>query len=157
MVDSLHSSPESNRDLSLPSARILNSWKEISAFLGRGVRTVQRYEQKLALPIHRPAGKDRSAVLAFPDELERWVRGAPTRNGKAPDSTNGHALRVVVDDFEQKSDASDLERAKQEMESCYTAYVRAREHYNALKRKTGSHPTILSNTKRAKQTGQKRA
>ncbi|HET9743647.1 MAG TPA: GAF domain-containing protein [Terriglobales bacterium] len=59
--------------------RILNSWKEISQHLGRGVRTAQRYEEKLGLPVHRPAGKERSAVVAFADEIDRWLGGSPTR------------------------------------------------------------------------------
>jgi hypothetical protein len=137
MADSIHLAV-SNRDFQPSSSRILNSWKEISAYLGRGVRTVQRYEQKLALPVHRPAGRDRSAVLAFPDELERWVRSAPTRNGKLSVSTNGNSVLAVVSQFERVSDASELELAKQEMQRCYSAYVRARQHYYALKRETAA-------------------
>src|SRR5262245_17562099 len=53
--------------------RILNSWKEVSNFLGRGVRTVQRWEFLYAMPVHRPAGRPRSAVVAFSDELEHWL------------------------------------------------------------------------------------
>ena len=59
---------------------ILNSWKEIANYLGRGVRTVQRWERDLGLPVHRPKGKDRSAVLAFPAELEAWLHNTPVRS-----------------------------------------------------------------------------
>jgi hypothetical protein len=59
--------------------RILNSWKEIAAYLGRGVRTVQRWESHLGLPVHRPAGKDHSAVLAFSTELDQWLNSRPMR------------------------------------------------------------------------------
>ncbi len=59
---------------------ILNSWKEIANYLGRGVRTVQRWERDLGLPVHRPKGKDRSAVLAFPQELDNWLRQTPVRS-----------------------------------------------------------------------------
>lgn len=59
---------------------ILNSWKEIANYLGRGVRTVQRWERDLSLPIHRPKGKDRSAVLAFPEELNAWLQKTPVRS-----------------------------------------------------------------------------
>jgi len=58
---------------------ILNSWKEIAAYLGRGVRTVQRWENDLGMPVHRPKGKDRSAVLAIADELDAWLRQTPVR------------------------------------------------------------------------------
>jgi hypothetical protein len=60
-------------------AKILNSWKEIAAYVGRGVRTVQRWEANLGLPVHRPKGKDRSAVLAFAEELDTWLRHTPVR------------------------------------------------------------------------------
>jgi hypothetical protein len=60
---------------------VLNSWKEIAAYMGRGVRTVQRWERDLRLPVHRPKGKDRSAVLAFPAELDHWLLNTPVRNG----------------------------------------------------------------------------
>ena len=56
---------------------VLNSWKEIAAYLGRGVRTVQRYERELGLPVRRPRGKSRSAVIAMTDELDAWLRNAP--------------------------------------------------------------------------------
>lgn len=64
---------------SVPSleARVLNSWKEIAAHIGRGVRTVQRWEQQLSLPIHRPRGRNRSPVLAFPGELDEWLQQTP--------------------------------------------------------------------------------
>jgi hypothetical protein len=36
-----------------PGALRLNGWEEIAAHLGRTVRTVQRWERELGLPIHR--------------------------------------------------------------------------------------------------------
>jgi len=59
--------------------RILNSWKEIASYLRRGVRTVQRWEAHLGLPVHRPAGRDHGAVLAFSTELDQWLDGRPLR------------------------------------------------------------------------------
>jgi hypothetical protein len=54
--------------------QLLNSWKEIAAYLGRGVRTAQRWERDLRLPVRRPRGKDRSAVIAFTNELDCWLK-----------------------------------------------------------------------------------
>jgi len=48
-------------------------------YMGRGVRTVQRYERAYRLPVRRPAGKDRAAVMALSDELDTWVSNIPTR------------------------------------------------------------------------------
>ena len=67
------------------SRRILNGWKEISNHIERGVRTAQRWEALLGMPVHRPALKDRSAVVAFTDELDGWI----TRNVLATPDTNG--------------------------------------------------------------------
>jgi len=53
---------------------LLNSWKEIAAYLGRGVRTVQRWEIELRLPVHRPHRKARTAVIASRSELNDWLR-----------------------------------------------------------------------------------
>jgi hypothetical protein len=70
--------------------RILNSWKEIANYLGRGVRTVQRWEAQLGLPVHRPAGKDHSAVLAFSSELDQWLDSRPVRFAT---SLNPHSMQ----------------------------------------------------------------
>lgn len=58
----------------MPDVHILNSWKEISNYIGRGVRTVQRWEELYGLPVHRAAGRDRSAVYALSDEVDAWLR-----------------------------------------------------------------------------------
>jgi len=60
-----------------PNDEVLNSWKEIAAYLGRGVRTVQRWEQELGLPVRRPRGRSRSAVIALKPELDQWLHNAP--------------------------------------------------------------------------------
>ena len=68
--------------------KILNSWKEIANYLGRGVRTVQRWETHLALPVHRPSGRDHSAVLAFANELDQWLDSRPVRQGMFADGVS---------------------------------------------------------------------
>jgi hypothetical protein len=52
----------------------LASWKGIANYLGKGVRTVQRWEQELGLPVHRLPGKKKDIVYAFPDEIDDWLR-----------------------------------------------------------------------------------
>ena len=61
---------------------IVNSWKEIANYLGRGVRTAQRWEHDLGMPVHRPKGKERGAVLAFPEELDKWLQQTPVRSAE---------------------------------------------------------------------------
>lgn len=70
----------------------LNSWKQIAQYMQMGVRTVQRYEAKLGLPVHRVTGKNSSAVFAFCDEVDQWLMISPTRsNFKAARSCKAFA------------------------------------------------------------------
>ncbi len=59
---------------------ILNSWKEIARYFDRGVRTVQRWEQALGLPVHRVAQSDRAPVFAYSYELDRWLAQCAKRS-----------------------------------------------------------------------------
>jgi hypothetical protein len=52
---------------------VLSSWKEIAYYLGKGVRTVQRWERELGLPVRRPRGHKSRIILAYPDELKSWA------------------------------------------------------------------------------------
>lgn len=55
---------------------ILSGWKEIANYLGRGVRTVQRYEIELQLPVRRPSNHPQGSVIAITVELDEWVKHA---------------------------------------------------------------------------------
>jgi Tol biopolymer transport system component len=52
--------------------RRLDSWKEIASFLGRGIRTVQRWEREEGLPVHRLPHAQRGSVFATDEELSAW-------------------------------------------------------------------------------------
>ena len=67
-----------NRNTSDSSTmKSLTGWKEISTYLRRGVRTVQRWES-LGLPVHRIKGGRTSPVFAFAEELDAWAKATPT-------------------------------------------------------------------------------
>jgi hypothetical protein len=72
---------------------ILQSWKEISDYLRRGVRTVQRWERDYGLPVRRPGGQLHGSVFALALELDEWTRSRKARaqaNGVSPNgSLNG--------------------------------------------------------------------
>lgn len=53
-------------------AERLDSWKEIATFLRRDVRTVQRWEKKEGLPVHRHQHDKLGSVYAYPAELTQW-------------------------------------------------------------------------------------
>jgi hypothetical protein len=54
-------------------AAVLTSWKDIARYMGKGVRTVQRWEQDFGLPVRRPYGSNKKAILARPRDLDAWV------------------------------------------------------------------------------------
>jgi len=54
---------------------ILNSWKEISYYLDRNVRTCQRWKIELALPVHRiDQNSQHSKVFAYKSEIDQWLK-----------------------------------------------------------------------------------
>jgi hypothetical protein len=68
-----------NAPQKLEKPRFLSGWKEIANYLGKGVRTVQRYERELGFPVRRPAGKSHAAVIATNAEIDAWVAASPIR------------------------------------------------------------------------------
>jgi hypothetical protein len=38
---------------------------------------VQRWEHHLGLPVHRAGDRERSAVIAFPEEIDEWLHRTP--------------------------------------------------------------------------------
>ncbi len=57
----------------------LDSWKEIAAYLGRDVTTVQRWEKSEAMPVHRHVHDKRSSVYALTSELDAWRQSRKPR------------------------------------------------------------------------------
>lgn len=70
-----------------PTNDRLESWKEIAAYLRRDVTTVQRWERREGMPIHRHLHDKAGSVHAFRSELDVW---AATRR-TAPASVAGPA------------------------------------------------------------------
>ena len=85
---------------------VLNSWKEIANYIGRGVRTVQRWEQLYDFPVHRPSGHDRSSVFALSEEIDHWLKIAPVKasvtiaDGALNSPSHGQSVVLTVDDNE---------------------------------------------------------
>jgi TolB-like protein/Tfp pilus assembly protein PilF len=66
----------------------LESWKEIAAYLNRDVTTVQRWEKREGMPVHRHLHDKRGSVYAVPAELDAWrhSRGLQTNEFQKSDS-----------------------------------------------------------------------
>ena len=67
----------------------LDSWKEIAAYLKRDVTTVQRWEKREGMPVHRHLHDRMGSVYASRAELDGWTR---SRNLPATQEIGNHAL-----------------------------------------------------------------
>jgi Tol biopolymer transport system component len=61
----------------------LDSWKKIAAHFNRDVTTVQRWERRESMPVHRHVHDKQGSVYAFRSELDAWWG---SRRGTLPDS-----------------------------------------------------------------------
>jgi Tol biopolymer transport system component len=64
-----------------PREERLDSWKKIASYLKRDVSTVQRWERREGLPVHRHLHDKQGSVFAFRSELDTWWESR--RNGLA--------------------------------------------------------------------------
>jgi TolB-like protein/Tfp pilus assembly protein PilF len=72
----------------------LDSWKEIASYLRRDVRTVQRWEKKEGLPVHRHLHDKLGSVYAYHNELTEWFT---TRQQSGATATQeGHAEKIKL-------------------------------------------------------------
>jgi TolB-like protein/tetratricopeptide (TPR) repeat protein len=71
-----------------PALDRLDSWKEIAAYLKRDVTTVQRWEKRERMPVHRHLHDRMGSVYAFSSELDAWVQSR-----KLPSEEEGKGLR----------------------------------------------------------------
>jgi TolB-like protein/Flp pilus assembly protein TadD len=79
---SLEIPPSENR-----SSERLDSWKEIASYLNRDVTTVQRWEKREGMPVHRHLHDKRGSVYALTTELDAWrsARKPGTTSQEEPD------------------------------------------------------------------------
>src|SRR3954462_10752134 len=93
--------------LGMPKARDqlgirLDSWKEIASYLIRSERTVRRWEETEALPVHRQLHEKRGSVYAYTGELDAWrqSRRLPEANPapSAHQASQGAEPEIHVED-----------------------------------------------------------
>ena len=114
---------------------ILSGWKEIANYLGRGVRTVQRYEREMGLPILRPVGK---SVNAIRTELDKWLTSSHTRGVSAPkreglkSRTNELRVQFLKIDSEIALTFSNIALTTQDPQRKRRTIQSARKAYNTI-------------------------
>jgi hypothetical protein len=52
--------------------KVLESWKQIAAYLERSERTVRRWESAEGLPVHRRGHLKQDSVFAYRHEIDNW-------------------------------------------------------------------------------------
>jgi len=75
--------------LEKPPEKRLDSWKEIAAYLNRDVTTVQRWEKRERMPVHRHLHAKRGSVYALTEELDGWIesrRSSVDESEKKPEA-----------------------------------------------------------------------
>jgi tetratricopeptide (TPR) repeat protein len=78
----------------------LDSWKEIASYFRREVRTVQLWEKREGLPVHRHFHKQLGSVFAFRSELKAWNDQVSQKNEPskgASDTANPAAIEARQD------------------------------------------------------------
>ncbi len=72
----------------------LDSWKEIAAYLNRDVTTVQRWEKREGMPVHRHLHDRSGSVYAYGPELDAWLN---TRKMRLEDEEKDQAAEAPED------------------------------------------------------------
>jgi len=81
----------------MTNREVLDSWKEIAAYLGRSIKTCQRLERDLGLPVHRLEESPRARVFAYADEIDRWIEKTKHSEEKTfRDSTDVKRILIPV-------------------------------------------------------------
>jgi TolB-like protein/Tfp pilus assembly protein PilF len=88
-----------------PPEVLLDSWKEIAAHVNRDVSTVQRWEKREGMPVHRHVHDKRGSVHAYRSELDAWLQSRKPRleeeekehRTKTPEEAEGgnHAISGI--------------------------------------------------------------
>jgi tetratricopeptide (TPR) repeat protein len=98
----------------------LDSWKEIASYLRREVRTVQLWEKKEGLPVHRHFHTSQGSVFALRSEIENWKRRVsrecgnleiePIALASKPVREAGERITIYVLPFKNVTVSSDRRR-----------------------------------------------
>jgi Tol biopolymer transport system component len=100
-LDDRENSPNGGSAPGQPEGR-LDSWKKIASYLKRDVSTVQRWERRESMPVHRHLHDKLGSVFAYRAELDAWWTSRRARLAQESLSENeppAQILQTVEDDF----------------------------------------------------------
>lgn len=106
---------------------ILTSWKEIAGYLGKGVRTVQRWESLFGLPIRRPIYNQHCAIMAIREEIDLWVNTRTQPRSSESENHKIELLRCQVTALQQENASlrTELRAMLQDREEAYASSAAA--------------------------------
>jgi len=84
----------------------LDSWKEIASYLNRDVTTVQRWEKREGMPVHRHLHDKRGSVYALSSELDSWRQNRRRNLEEEEDALNAEGRGNEEDHHEVKPASS---------------------------------------------------
>jgi hypothetical protein len=95
-----------------PGARptVISDWKEIARYLGKGVRTVQRWERELDLPVRRPRKETKGSVIAVVAEIDAWVKVQQFHRGRVAFNESGRVTLLLQSLEELRTENQELRR-----------------------------------------------
>jgi hypothetical protein len=106
---------------------VLSSWKDIAKYLGKGVRTVQRWERHLGLPVLRTIGAaQKSAVMLYRGDVDAWLATrfsarAPEKDGAQRNQSSRSARSTLREGIRT---ARELRTANQALTEQISASIR---------------------------------
>jgi Tol biopolymer transport system component len=95
-LDAPRNSPSGASAPSQPEDR-LDSWKKIASYLKRDVTTVQRWERREAMPVHRHLHDKLGSIFAYRSELDAWWAGRQARVAPAHESTTEGQAALIAE------------------------------------------------------------
>src|SRR5204863_1038526 len=88
-------SPVCSPEPSKPPPEVhLDSWKEVATYVKRDVSTVQRWEKREGMPVHRHLHDKRGSVYALGSELDAWFQ---SRKPSLEEEEKDHGLETPTD------------------------------------------------------------
>jgi hypothetical protein len=96
-------------------APVLTCWTDIAQYVGKGVRTVQRWERELGFPVRRTKPRTKSCVFAVPGEIDAWVQSQQFPDGEL-DSVESERTALFRTVRELRSEIRELRSRNRQLE-----------------------------------------
>jgi len=80
-----------------PTGKRLDGWKDVASHLGRGERTVKRWDVERGLPIHRVPGAGRATIYAYTAELDEWLKSRVAQDQETAPKATQEATQEAED------------------------------------------------------------